>query len=192
MNNNVLIISGHPDLNQSYANSTILKEIEKLAPNFKINDLSGNYPDFKIDVEAEQAKLMEADIIVWQFPMQWFSAPAIFKKWQDDVLVHGFAYGSTGKYLKDKKLILSVTIGGEVHEYAKNDRFRHTVEEFLVPLIETIPYCNMDFAGLIYSAGIMYIDGVSSHDELLQLESKAVSHAHTLIDLIKNSTLDEK
>ncbi|MET4141951.1 NAD(P)H-dependent oxidoreductase [Pedobacter sp. UYP1] len=186
MKNNVLIISGHPDLSQSFGNSAILKEVEKLAPKFKINDLSGNYPDFKINVEAEQAKLVEADVIVWQFPIQWFSAPAIFKKWQDDVLVHGFAYGSTGKFLKDKKIILSVTLGGDAHEYAKDDRFRHTVEEFLVPLIETVPYCNMIYAGLIYSAGIMYIDGVSDHEALLQLESKAVSHAHELIDLIKS------
>ena len=185
MKNNVLIISGHPDLSQSYANSTILKEIKKLEPDFKINDLSGNYPDFKIDVETEQAKLIEADVIVWQFPIQWFSTPAIFKKWLDDVLVHGFAYGSTGKFLKDKKVILSVTIGGEAHEYAKDNRFRHTVQEFLTPVIETVPYCNMDFAGLIYSAGLMYIEGVSEHEELLQLEAKAVSHAHELIDLIK-------
>lgn len=186
MKNNVLIISGHPDLSQSFANSTILNEVKKLAPEFNINDLSGNYPDFKIDVEAEQAKLLEADVIVWQFPIQWFSTPAIFKKWLDDVLVHGFAYGSTGKFLKDKKVILSVTIGGDAHEYAKDDRFGHTIEEFLVPLIETVPYCNMIYAGLIYSAGQMYIEGVSDHEALLQLERKAVNQAHELIDLIKS------
>ena len=140
MKNRVLIISGHPNLHQSFANKAILKEIEKLAPEFEFRYLDKLYPDFNINVSEEQQKLVEADIIVWQFPIQWFSAPAIFKRWQDEVLVYGFAYGSTGKFLQDKTTILSVTVGGEAKDYAPGEAFNHTIDEFLLPLAESIPY----------------------------------------------------
>lgn len=189
MKRNVLIISGHPDLKQSYANKAILNEVKRIMPEFKIHDLGALYPNFEIDVKAEQAELIEADIIVWQFPIQWFSAPAIFKKWQDDVLVYGFAYGATGKFLKDKKAILSITVGGEEHEYAEDNRFKHTIEEFILPLKETIPYCNMEYAGLVYSADMTYVDGAFKNERLSEVQLRAASHAHQLIELIKKSML---
>jgi NAD(P)H dehydrogenase (quinone) len=47
------------------------------------------------DVAAEQAKLMWADTIVIQFPLWWFSVPAILKGWFDRVLAAGWAYRVT-------------------------------------------------------------------------------------------------
>ena len=51
------------------------------------------HPNYQIDVTAEQAKLVKADVIVWQFPVNWYSLPALLKKWLDNVFSHGFAYG---------------------------------------------------------------------------------------------------
>lgn len=45
----ILIISGHPDLNDSFANKTILEEIHKLLPEAEIVYLDKLYPDFRID-----------------------------------------------------------------------------------------------------------------------------------------------
>ena len=59
----------------------------------RLHDLYEAYPDFLIDVEAEQALLLEHDVIVFQHPVYWYSSPAILKEWQDLVLEHGFAYG---------------------------------------------------------------------------------------------------
>ena len=66
-----LIISGHPDLSTSVANQTILEELEKALPDAEIRKLDQLYPDAVIDVEAEQKALLEADLIVWQFPFWW-------------------------------------------------------------------------------------------------------------------------
>lgn len=65
---NVLIISGHTDLAASVANKTILETLNERLPEAEIVKLDELYPDFKIDVEAEQQKLLRADIIVLQFP----------------------------------------------------------------------------------------------------------------------------
>ena len=64
---NVLIISGHTNLAASVANKTILETLNERLPEAEIVKLDELYPDFKIDVEAEQQKLLRADIIVLQF-----------------------------------------------------------------------------------------------------------------------------
>ena len=58
------------------------------------------------DVEREQ----DHDRITYQFPMYWYSVTPLLKKWLDDVLTDGFAYGSTGNKLegKDPQVIVSV------------------------------------------------------------------------------------
>jgi NAD(P)H dehydrogenase (quinone) len=47
------------------------------------------------DVAAEQEKLMWADTVLIQFPLWWFSVPAILKGWLDRVLAAGWAYRVT-------------------------------------------------------------------------------------------------
>ena len=50
----VLVISGHTDLATSVANKTILDTIGQYLPETEIVKLDTLYPDFKIDVDAEQ------------------------------------------------------------------------------------------------------------------------------------------
>lgn len=45
------------------------------------------------DIAAEQEKLLWADTVIFQFPLWWFSMPAIMKGWIDRVYAWGFAYG---------------------------------------------------------------------------------------------------
>uniref|UniRef100_A0A8C2TXC3 N-ribosyldihydronicotinamide:quinone dehydrogenase 2 n=1 Tax=Coturnix japonica TaxID=93934 RepID=A0A8C2TXC3_COTJA len=44
------------------------------------------------DLIEEQKKVQEADLLIFQFPLYWFSMPAIMKGWMDRVLVQGFAH----------------------------------------------------------------------------------------------------
>lgn len=65
------------------------------------------------DIIVETNKISWADHIIFQFPLWWFSTPAILKGWLDRVLVKGFAYDA-GKIfndglLKDKTASLVVT-----------------------------------------------------------------------------------
>ncbi|KAM7380443.1 hypothetical protein PAMP_003737 [Pampus punctatissimus] len=50
------------------------------------------------DITEEQRKLTEADLIIFQFPMYWFTVPAIMKGWIDRVLTLGFAYSQEKRY----------------------------------------------------------------------------------------------
>lgn len=74
------------------------------------------------DVLAEQAKLTRADLLILQYPMWWFSMPAILKGWADRVLTRGFAYLPGHKYdtglLAGKLAMVSVTTGTSADTYA--------------------------------------------------------------------------
>ena len=117
---NVLIISGHTNLtNDSVANKTIIEELRKAHPEYQFNVLSEAYRDYIVDVAAEQEKLKWADVIVLQFPVFWYSMPSLLRKWIEDVVVHGSAYGSEGTALQGKKLIASFTTGAPAESYSK-------------------------------------------------------------------------
>ena len=128
---NILVISGHPDLSQSYTNNVILDQLKQARGDIRVHDLASLYPDSKVDVAAEQAALLEAEVIVLQFPFYWYSVPGIMKQWMDDVMTYGFAYGSTGDKLKGKKLIVSTTIGGPEASYQHDGFNEYTVDELL-------------------------------------------------------------
>jgi NAD(P)H dehydrogenase (quinone) len=82
------------------------------------------------DVSAEQEKLLWADAVIFQFPLWWFSMPAILKGWVERVYARGFAYAvgthGGGKFgirygdgaLKGRRSMISITVGGKVSHYA--------------------------------------------------------------------------
>lgn len=118
----ILIVSGHPDLNDSFANKTILEETKELLPEAEFACLDKLYPDFRIDVQAEQERLLRADIIVLQYPLFWYSAPSLLHRWMEQTFTHGFSHGRTGDKLRSKQLVLSFTSGAPEEMYPMTDR----------------------------------------------------------------------
>ncbi|MGB3619684.1 MAG: NAD(P)H-dependent oxidoreductase [Catalinimonas sp.] len=70
---------------------------------------------FEEDIRGEMDKLARADAVIFQFPLWWFSVPAVLKGWFDRVLARGVAYGppAGGSYrtgpLRGKRALLSLT-----------------------------------------------------------------------------------
>jgi NAD(P)H dehydrogenase (quinone) len=76
------------------------------------------------DVKAEQLKVTQADLVLFQFPVWWFSMPAILKGWVDRVFSRGFAYSAGRKYesghFKGKRAMLCLTTGTASTLYEAN------------------------------------------------------------------------
>ncbi|MBF6440092.1 NAD(P)H-dependent oxidoreductase [Nocardia cyriacigeorgica] len=97
------------------------------------------------DVRAEQDKLLWADTIIFQFPLWWYSMPAILKGWFDRVFTYRFAYGvgehSDTKYgerygegtLAGRRALLSVTIGGLESHYGPRG-INGPIDDLLFPI----------------------------------------------------------
>lgn len=71
---------------------------------------------FAPDIQAEIDRLLWCDLLILQFPLWWFSVPAIMKGWIDRVFVNGTVYGSGGKRfdrggLAGRRAMLAMTTG---------------------------------------------------------------------------------
>jgi glutathione-regulated potassium-efflux system ancillary protein KefG len=140
----VLVLFAHPVLERSRVNKRLVEAIEKLE-GVTIHDLYEAYPTLAIDVKREQALLVEHDVIVFQHPFYWYSAPSIMKEWQDLVLEHGWAYGEGGTHLRGKITFNAVTTGGPEAAYRKGGYNRFTIKELLAPWDQTAYLCGMRF-----------------------------------------------
>ncbi len=181
---NILVISGHTDLSVSLANKTILETLELKLPQAQIVRLDSLYPDFKIDVPAEQEKLIWSDIIVLQFPIFWYSAPSLLERWMEETFRHGFSHGSTGDKLKGKKLILSFTSGAPEYMYSREGAMGYEIDDFLPCFKATSRLCQMEYEGYIYTGGLSY--GHRTTPELIDQQiQKSKEHADRLMDLLK-------
>jgi glutathione-regulated potassium-efflux system ancillary protein KefG len=106
----VLLVVGHPDLSQSKANAALVDAVRDLT-HVTVHDLYATYPDFQIDVDAEQALLAEHDVIVFQHPVFWYNTTPLFKQWQDKVFTLGWAFTMDGSasQLAGKKAVVAVS-----------------------------------------------------------------------------------
>ncbi len=168
---NVLIVLGHPDLNSSEANAEILQAMENALPNAKICRLDSLYPTYQFDIEAEQSAILDADVIVFQFPFSWYSVPCLMELRIDKIFIHGFAHGSMAK-IGSKKLIISTTAGAPAEIYQKDGFFQHTVEDYL-PQFETFAtLCGLEYLPPVMTCGVSYV----GRDEAKIAEQKAMAH----------------
>ena len=138
----VLILFAHPAFQKSKANRIMVEGLtDKTGVTF--HDLYQEYPELDIDIKREQALLQQHDVIVFQFPLFWYSTPALLKEWQDMVLEHGWAYGTKGKELKDKLFMCSITAGGPREAYQITGFHKHTINQLLSPLHQSASLCKM-------------------------------------------------
>ncbi|HEU4406963.1 MAG TPA: NAD(P)H-dependent oxidoreductase [Polyangiaceae bacterium] len=97
------------------------------------------------DVAAEQEKLLWCDTLLVQFPLWWFSMPAILKGWVDRVFAYGLAYGvgphggkrwgdryGEGK-LSGRRAMLIVTAGGREPHYGPRG-VNGPIDDLLFPI----------------------------------------------------------
>ncbi|CAI1744497.1 Glutathione-regulated potassium-efflux system ancillary protein kefF [Serratia fonticola] len=103
------------------------------------------------DIALEQEKLLWADTVILQFPLWWFSMPAILKGWVERVYAYGFAYG-VGEHsdthwgdrygegtLAGKRAMLLVTAGGWESHYSPRG-INGPIEDILFPIHHGILY----------------------------------------------------
>ncbi len=168
----VLVIFSHSYQQASVGNKAILEELSKTS-DYVVRNLEELYPDGKFDVEKEQQFLVDADVIVFQHPMFWFSVPSMLKKYMDDVLTHGFAYGTGGDKLHGKKFYHSFTTGGTADSYTEE-----ALDNFTSSIRASANFCGMEYAGRIVTSGLNAYTNSN-------IEADAREHAHRLVATIK-------
>ncbi|WP_407175295.1 NAD(P)H-dependent oxidoreductase [Bradyrhizobium sp. STM 3562] len=141
------------------------------------------------DVKAEIDKLLWADALILQFPLWWFSMPAILKGWVDRVFAYGFAYG-VGEHsdrrwgdrygegrLAGKRAMLIVTAGGWEEHYSARG-INGPIDDLLFPIQHGILY----YPGyqvlppfVVYRADRLDEAGLASHAARLRARMRTLS-----------------
>lgn len=141
--NKILLLLFHPRLESSRVNLSVNQFLTR-NKQIKIKDMYELYPDFNINVKTEQQDLLEADVILFQHPFYWYSAPPLVKQWIDLVLENGWAYGRGGEQLKGKKIMHIISSGGGFVAYSKQGKNLYTYNELLRPFELTYRLCQLE------------------------------------------------
>lgn len=188
-----IIILAHPKLEDSIANQHIATSLKKQYENIEIRNLTALYPNYKIDVATEQAALLTAQNIIFQYPFYWYNMPSILKEWFDQVFCFNFAFGPEGNKLKDKNFILSFTIGGPADSYTPLGYNHFKVEDFLKPLEQTAYLAQMNYLKPIYQHGMVYIPGVYNTVETVKERAdQQVKEIANLLYSLENQNPEDK
>jgi len=159
----VLILFAHPRYEQSRAQRVLVEAVSDL-PSVTFRDLYELYPDFNVDLAQEKELLLQHDIIVWQHPFYWYSAPPLLKQWIDMVLEFGWAYGPGGTMLKGKWVCNVISSGGAQEAYQEGGRNRFSIREYLRPFEQTAHLCGMQFLPPFLVHGTHKLGDVELHE----------------------------
>ncbi len=140
----IYLVAAHPNWRESRVNRR-LRDAAHATAGVSVRDLYERYPDYALDVAAEQASLAAATLVVLLHPVQWYSMPALLKLWLDDVFTYGWAYGVGGTALRGKDLWLVATTGGPESSYHPQSYNRYFFDAFLPPYEQTAALCGMRF-----------------------------------------------
>ena len=174
----VLVIAAHPHLEHSRINRRLMRAAAESAATVQVRDLYALYPDYLIDIDAEQALLKTARLIVWQHPIHWYSMPPLMKLWVDDVLAFGWAYGPDGTALRGKDLWLVATTGGPEDSYHPDSYNRYFFDAFLPPYEQTAALCGMRFLPPLMLHGAHRADEAEVAAHVGVYAQRLTSHPH--------------
>jgi len=133
------------------------------------------------DIQQELDKLLWADLLILNFPLYWFSAPAILKGWIDRVLVSGICYGGKRFYerggLRGKKALVSLTLGGREHMFGEG-AIHGSLEDMLRPILRgTLVYVGLEVLPPFVAWHMPYIGAEARQDFLRAYQERLLNLA---------------
>jgi glutathione-regulated potassium-efflux system ancillary protein KefF len=181
----ILIIHAHPYPSRSRATHALLQAALAL-PEVTVHSLYERYPDFDIDIAAEQAALSQAQLIVWLHPLYWYSVPGMMKHYFDKVLSLGWAYGGksggsgSGRALHGKHCLWAPSTGGDSETYSTTGIHEHVFADFVKPIEMTARFCGMFWQPpfVVHGAHVISDDELSAKAAAFKLRLQDWLHVH--------------
>ncbi|SFG98580.1 NAD(P)H-dependent oxidoreductase [Sporolactobacillus nakayamae] len=135
------------------------------------------------EVRDEENKWKQADFILFQFPIYWFAAPAVLKRYIEDVYNYGTFYSSAPEYgrgglFKGKRYTVSTTWNAPKEVFGNGDSFFNgrSVDDVLSAFHDT-----QDFVGLTKLPSISFHDVIKNPDAPAY-EDQMKKHLDTIFD----------
>lgn len=156
-----LVIIAHPEVKDSNSQQFLIDSSQKLD-----NVTTHILKEEEINVKKEQALLLEYDRIIFQFPMYWYSAPYLLKKWIDSVFDDVLLKGG----LKDKELGLIVTLGLSEEAFATGRSENYTLSELFRPFEALANKCGMTYLPIFAVSLFSYMEEIQKKELLISYQ----------------------
>jgi len=162
-----LILMFHPDPGKSVANAALARAAAEVE-GVEVVDMAAAYPDREIDLmtdgAAEARRLLGADRIVFQFPVQWYSVPSLMKDWIDAVFTRMFYVfaESEGDRLEGTPLMIAASAGNTPENYRPGSKIAISLEDIFTPLRATAIRAGMPW----HAPHILYYANALSEAQL--------------------------
>lgn len=153
------VIVAHPQLEDS-GTQRFLKEATTSLRRIDWHELKVNSSGH-FDAAAEKKFLKDKKRIIFQFPLYWYSAPAILKQWMDEI----FDIADV-TWLQNKELGLAVSLGQPLKEYRLGGREGIALSSLLSPFQAFAKRLQMRLMPLFIIEQFVYQND-RKHQELL-------------------------
>lgn len=163
-----LVLLFHPCMARSKANAALARAAAQV-PGVEVVDMYALYGDGPVNADTEVQRLLDAQRVVLQFPVQWYAPPALLQAWKDAVLTRMFyiAYETEGKRLEGTPLLVAATAGNAPAAYGPTGVNLFALADLLHPLQATAHRCGLPWA----EPWLMYLAN--------QLDADTLAHAAT-------------
>ncbi|MFW7431728.1 NAD(P)H-dependent oxidoreductase [Vagococcus carniphilus] len=156
-----LVIIAHPEVADSQLQQFLLESSQSLEE-VEIHYLI----EGQFDIKEEQNKLKKFDRIIFQFPMYWYSAPFILKKWIDEVIDYTFSKTE----LRHKELGLVVSLGVDEANFASGKSEKFTLSEIFRPFEALANKCQMTFLPIFSISLFLYMTEIDKKRLLIEYQ----------------------
>ncbi len=160
----------------------------------RVNNQSGTLAP---DIAQEVAKVLACDLLILNFPVFWFSTPAILKGWIDRVFLSGPFYGGKRFYdhggMRGRKAWVTTTLGGRSHMFGPH-AIHGELTDMLRPLLRgALAYVGFEVLEPFFGFHIPYLD-TSEREAVMREFEAAVDAIETRPSLTfpKLSEFDER
>lgn len=122
-----LVIVGHPQIEDSSTQQFLKKAAD-------LSEVTWHPVNtFNVEVAKDQALIQQTDRLVLQFPLYWYSAPAVLKNWLDQVLTRHFAYPDAMGSLVGKELGIAVSLGSPARNFVAGAGENFSLSQIMIP-----------------------------------------------------------
>ena len=130
-----LIIIAHPNVEESSTQQFLIDSSKS------IKEVNTYILEEKIDKEKSLELLKNHERIIFQFPMYWYSAPFLLKKWIDLVFDDSLLTGS----LLGKEMGIVVSLGVSEENFVSGGKEKFTLSELFRPFEALANKCQMTY-----------------------------------------------
>lgn len=129
------------------------------------------------DIKAEVDKVLQADLLVFTFPVFWFSVPAILKGWIDRVFLSGPFYGGKRIYgqggLAGKRAFVATSLGGREHMFGPKAIHGELATGMMRHFFQgSLGYVGLEVLEPFVAYHVPYLSQAERHDLLQHLRSE--------------------